>query len=79
MVLRVLFFVRLNNPGKSRGLLDFVYVPFFYLTYILNYNPGQNSRNNKAVARQMEASFLPLPPGALLTLSALCNQVFNCT
>ena len=29
-----------------------------------------------AVARQIEASFLPLPPGAVLTL---CNQVFNST
>lgn len=62
--IRVLFFFfpwDLIIPGNQE-VIDFVYVPCFYLTYILNYNPGQNSWNNKDVAPQIEASFLPFPP-----------------
>ena len=37
-----------------------------------DYNPGQNSWATNAIARQIEASSLPLPLGAVLTL---CIQV----
>ena len=36
------------------------------------YNPGQNSWDTNAIARQIDASSFPLPPGVVLTL---CIQV----
>ena len=68
--------MRLNNPGKSRGY-RFRLCSMFLLNLYIKLQPLSKLLDQQgAVARQIEASFLPLPPGAVLTLY---NQVFNST